>query len=452
MIARLPFPYLRLVAASILAIPALCAAAPPGNAWSKPELVASSDSGDVLYPQLGVDDQGNALAIWQQQAGMRFDMYSSRYVPGSGWSKPEPIEHADAGSAVSPRIAVEPGGNAVAVWMQGTGKVIRDQGDQFQAWSNRYTAGRGWGNAEMIDIPGDAQTRFPHVAIDDKGNGMAAWNRTDGGFYNIWATHFSANGKWSKPELIESDDSGHAFWAWVSMDGAGNGLVTWHQFDKTWFNIWANRYTPAKGWEKPQMIETNNAGSGFYPHTVFDHKGNAIAVWEQFDEKTSRIWSNRYSAGQGWGKPEPIDRPDASNSVYPYMEIDAEGNAIVVWSQGMGRHASAWSNRYVAGKGWGKAEQISSGDAPDLNTVRVAVDAKGNAYAVWQQDTDTRYDMWANRYVVGQGWGKAALLEHDDAGPALGAAVATGRNGHAVAMWHQSDGKKRFTIWASHAE
>ena len=126
----------------------------------------------------------------------------------------------------------------------------RDQGDQFQAWSNRYAAGRGWGTAEMLDIPGDAQTRFPHVAIDGKGNGIAAWNRTDGGFYNIWATHFTANGKWSKPELIESDDTGHALWAWVSIDGEGNGLVTWHQFDKTWFNIWANRYTPAKGWEK----------------------------------------------------------------------------------------------------------------------------------------------------------------------------------------------------------
>jgi hypothetical protein len=105
----------------------------------------------------------------------------------------------------------------------------------------------------------------------------------------------------------------------------------------------------------------------------------------------------------------------------------------------------------VSGKGWGKAEQKSTGDAPDLNTVRVAVDANGNAYAVWQQDTDSNYDMWANRYVVGQGWGKAALLEHSDAGPALGAAVASDRNGHAIAMWHQSDGK-RFTIWASHAQ
>jgi hypothetical protein len=442
-------PTLSLVAVTVFAIPALCAAAPPGNVWSKPELVASSDKGDALYPQLGMDDHGNALAIWQQLDGARFDMWSSHYVPGTGWSKPELIEHSDDGGAVNPRIVVEPGGNAVAIWMQGSGKTSRTDGDQFNAWSNRYTVGRGWGNAEMLDAPGTGQTRFPHVAIDGKGNAIAAWSRADGGLYNLWSSHFTANGKWSKPELIEFDDTGHALWAWASVDGEGNGLVTWHQFDKTWFNIWANRYTPAKGWEKPQLIENASAGSGFYPHTVFDRKGNAIAVWEQFDEKTSHIWSNLYSAGRGWGKPEPIDRPDATNSVYPYMEIDADGNAVVVWSQGNGRHA--WSNRYVSGKGWGKAEQISTGDAPDLNTVRVAVDANGNAYAVWQQDTDSNYDMWANRYVVGQGWGKAALLEHSDAGPALGAAVASDRNGHAIAMWHQSDGK-RFTIWASHAQ
>ena len=51
--------------------------------------------------------------------------------PGTGWGTPELIENADAGDAFSPRIAVDPQGNAVAVWKQSDG--VRDN-----IWANRF--------------------------------------------------------------------------------------------------------------------------------------------------------------------------------------------------------------------------------------------------------------------------------------------------------------------------
>jgi len=174
-------------------------------------------------------------------------------------------------------------------------------------------------------------------------------------------------------------------------------------------------------------------------------------VWEQFDEKTSHIWSNRYVAGRGWGKAERIDRPDSMNSVYPQIDIDANDNAIVVWNQNDGPHASAWANRYVAGRGWGKAEQLSSEDTADLIAIRIALQPNGNAFAVWQQNNNERYSIWANRYVAGRGWGKAELLEHDATGHAIGPSIAVDGSGRAIAMWQQTDGKL-FRIWASRFE
>jgi len=446
------FPSLCLVAACTFIAPAASAAEPAVHSWSKPELVGSNDGGDALYPLAGFDDKGNAISIWTQFDGTRYNMWSSRFARGVGWSKPELIEHNDGSEASNHRLAVHSSGTAVAVWMQDSGKPVTKEGPQFETWANRYTPGRGWGNAQLIDVPTPGLTRFPHVALDRKGNAFAVWQRADGNRHDLWASRSTPDNNWSKPELVQSGDNIHAFWAWVSLDGEGNPMVTWHQPERsnTRYDSWANRYTPEKGWEKPQLIENNDAGSAFYPHTVIDGKGNAIAVWQQFDAKTSRIWSNRYSAGQGWGQAEPIDNPDAANSVFPYMEIDANGNATVVWSQGMSGHFSAWSNRYVAGRGWGQAEQIS-GNAHDLNGVRIAVDANGNAFAVWQQDDRTNYSIWANRYIAGRGWGKAELLEHNDSGHAIGPSIASDGNGHAVAMWHQSDGKL-FRIWASRFE
>jgi len=42
--------------------------------------------------------------------------------------------------------------------------------------------------------------------------------------------------------LIETDNVGDAFVPQIAVDGSGNALAVWHQFDGTVFNIWANRF------------------------------------------------------------------------------------------------------------------------------------------------------------------------------------------------------------------
>ncbi|MCH8884895.1 MAG: hypothetical protein IIA41_15560 [SAR324 cluster bacterium] len=45
-------------------------------------------------------------------------------------------------------------------------------------------------------------------------------------------------------------------------------------------------------------------------------------------------------------------------------------------------------------------------------TIQFAVDASGNAIAVWRQgDGAVSADIWANRFVFGQGWGNAEWIE-----------------------------------------
>ena len=446
------FPSLCLVAASVFIAPAASAAEAVAQSWNKPILVGSNDSGDAYYPLVNFDDKGNAISVWEETDGKRFSIWSSRYVPGTGWSKPELIEQNDDGDAMNHYLALHSSGSAIVVWMQGSEKTFLKNAPRIDTWANRYTPGRGWETARLIDLPTAGLTRFPHVAIDRKGNAMAAWHRSDGGNFSIYTSRCTAGGDWTKPELIEFDDAGNAFWPRVALDGEGNAIVTWNQSDGNLYSIWANRYTPANGWEKPQLIENDNAGNAYYSRTVFDSKGNAISVWEQYDEKTSRIWSNRYVAGKGWGKAERIDRPDSINAVYPQIDIDANDNAIVVWNQNEGMHASAWANRYVAGRGWGKAEQISSADTADLIGTRIALQPNGNAFAVWQQNENERYSIWANRYIAGRGWGKAELLEHNDTGHAIGPSIAVDSNGRAIAMWQQQTDSKLFKIWASRFE
>ena len=62
--------------------------------------------------------------------------------------------------------------------------------------------------------------------------------------------------------------------------------------------------TATKSWGTAVLIGANNSGDAYYPQVTFDAFGNAVAVWMQYDDVSSRnnIWSNRYTASTGlWG-------------------------------------------------------------------------------------------------------------------------------------------------------
>jgi hypothetical protein len=150
---------------------------------------------------------------------------------------------------------------------------------------------------------------------------------------------------WGAPTLIETG-TGIAFLPQVAVDAGGNAIAVWGQYDGTRYNIYANRYTATTGtWGTAALIEFNNAGSASSPQIAFDAGGNAIAVWEQSDGAlNNNIWANRYTAGSGWGTAALIET-DAGYAYSPQIAIDAGGNAIAVWSQD-GARTNIWANRY----------------------------------------------------------------------------------------------------------
>jgi len=77
--------------------------------------------------------------------------------------------------------------------------------------------------------------------------------------------------------------------------------------------------------------------------------------------------------------------------------MDGSGNTTVVWTQA----GSIWTNRYTAGVGWGAAISISIGGT-SVTEPQIVVDSNGDAVAVWQQ-LDGTQNIWANHYLAG--WG-----------------------------------------------
>jgi hypothetical protein len=83
----------------------------------------------------------------------------------------------------------------------------------------------------------------------------------------------------------------------------------------------------------------------------------------------------------------------------PQVAIDADGNAVAVWHQSDGTRTNIWSNRYTASTGlWGMAEIIETDNAGNANDPQVAIDTYGNAVAIWRQTDGTRMNVWTNMY------------------------------------------------------
>ncbi len=205
-----------------------------------------------------------------------------------------------------------------------------------------------------------------------------------------------------------------------------------------------------KAWRTAALVETENAGAAQRPQIAIDANGNALAVWYQFGGARADIWANRYTASTGWGTAALIETNNAGNALWPQIAIDTNGNALAVWQQSDGNsaHFDIWSNRYTAGTGWGTAVLIETDNADGAGWPQIAIDANGNALAVWGQWDGMRENIWSNRYTAGTGWGTAALIETDNAGGASSAQIAINANGNALAVWEQFDGT-RFNIWAN---
>ena len=316
------------------------------KSWGTAALIETNDSGVAIEPQVTFDAFGNAVAVWMQYDDVsgRYNIWSNRYTASTGlWGTAVAISN-NVGSAQSPQVAVDANGNAIAVWRQDDGHT--------NIYTNRYTASTGlWGIAALLETNDAGYAYYPQVAIDAYGNAIVVWYQNVGYPYNIWSNRYTAStNSWSGAAKIETNTAGNALNPQIAIDANGNGVAVWQQYDDvaSRYDIWSNRYTASTGiWSTASPIETDNAGWATQPQVVFDTSGNAVAVWMQSDGSRYNIWSNRYIASTGfWGTAVLLETDNTGDANEPQVAIDTNGNAVAVWLQSDGQRTTIWSNMY----------------------------------------------------------------------------------------------------------
>jgi hypothetical protein len=411
------------------------------SAWGMATHVEGFTSGNASRPKIKFDGNNIGISIWDLDDGSRTNIYSSRYTPGTGWGTPQLIEVNNAGDAMNADIAVNAAGQALAVWehSDGTFKSIM---------SNRYVPGTGWGSPQFIEV-GGGDAMYPKVGIDAQGNGFAIWQQGVGNATNIYMSRFDTATGWSPPVALGLAAFGASSSPALAVRSNGDAFFLWRQLDlQGQYSVIANRYVAGTGLVAGAQIEQNDAGPAQGPQIAVDAQGNAIAIWSLMANNQNDLWGVRFTPTGGWAAPALLET-GTGHALAGQVSLNAAGDGFAVWQQYDGAHLNVWANHFTLAAGWGTATLVEHDDAGDVGVPQIAVDSVGNAIAVWRQSNGTSSSALSARFVNGA-WGAPVFLELSTAG-VNDPQIAIDGNGEALALWQQHDGTNQ-SIWSNRFE
>jgi len=354
----------------------------------------------------------------------------------------------DGQNANSPKVAMDNKGNAIITWSQ-------SDGSHTQTFKSEYRNGI-WTNPSSLsdNISLDGQDIYgTRVAMDNNGNAIIAWYQSDGANTQVFKSEYRG-GAWTNPiNLIDniSPNGQNVYDVGVAMDNNGNAIITWRQYDGSYYRIFKSEYRGGV-WTNPVLLTDNISPGGttaYDPQVAMDDNGNAIITWRQSDGANYQIFMSEYRNGV-WTNPTSLTdniSPDGQSAFGPQVAMDNNGNAIITWYQSNGTNEHIYKSEYRGGV-WHHPTDLTDSISQDVWSAnasfpQVAMDDNGNAIITWQQDDNVpKTQIFKSEYRGGV-WHNP-LNPSDNISPngqnASSPQVAMDNNGNAIITWYQSDG------------
>jgi hypothetical protein len=380
---------------------------PAGGNWGT-NVRVNDDTGMAIQesPAIAVDPSGNAYAVWKDSRNGNPDIYSAVRPAGGMWEANVRVDDDTSGTAsqINSAIAVDASGNTYAVWED------TRNGDEDIYFAYRPAGGNWSANVKVNDDTGVARQWIPDIAVDSSGNAYAVWMDERNGDGDIYFVYRPAGGSWGTNVKV-NDDTGTAWQGSpdIAVDVGGNAYAVWTDGRSGNDDIYFS-YRPVGGlWgANVQVSDAPGTVQQFFPVIAVDASGNAYTVWE-YDPNGSRdiYFAYRAAISMTWSADVKVhDDPDTAYQGSPAVAVDASGNAYAVWYDGRNSDSDIYFSYRPVGGNWGTNVRVNndSHTAWQYNPV-VAVDASGNAYAVWTDSRNGNYDIYFAYRPAGGSWG-----------------------------------------------
>jgi hypothetical protein len=199
----------------------------------------------------------------------------------------------------------------------------------------------------------------------------------------------------------------------------------------------------APAWESP--VQLSNGDRALAPELGSNANGDMLVVWDQ--EIGSACPAQPASlecihiveaASRGregaWRPPVEITRPGVDSR--PTAAVGEAGDGAILWVHDIGRDRvlQAVYRRGRSGA-WPAANDLSEATL-EIRDHAIAVDANGNAVAVWAERTDTAFAVEAaTRPAASGAWGTPVTLSTPGADTTSGPSLALAPSGEAFVTW-----------------
>jgi hypothetical protein len=312
------------------------------------------------------------------------------------WQTPQLLEsNNDFNVAGRVLTAASPNGDAVVMWEQSDGT---PDGNTRKVFSRRYAAGGGWDAA--VVVPG-VQTSSSSVALLEgrllmDAAGTATWLRP-----NLETRRFTAAAGWGSPFLPPARSGGLLSAAVMDASGAIGAVISGDNVHT--ITLPAN----AGSWLAWTQLDASGSLPARDADLALSADGTAMAVWRERNPGDNNYSIKAASYVGGWQAAQTIDDSfdNASPETQPRVALDAAGNAIAVWHQGNSLHYNVFS----ATGGWGTAVQVDSNAVDSIFTaqIRLVMTASGRAVVTWRSGI---FALKSMQYTPGAGFSAPVLI------------------------------------------
>lgn len=292
----------------------------------------SEFSGDVAEPQLAVNRQGHATAICDNIDHGTFRIQASFRTRGR-FGPPQFVSPAGDGSREL-KLTIDEQSNSIAIWQRSDGTNLR-----IQTAFRPQGPTSSFGPPQSISAAGQDAAR-PQIALDEQGNGIAIWERSDGANNRVQAAFRPAGAQFFPAQTLSA---GFAASSQLSVNAQGEALAAWVRTVGPTSVVQA-AFRPAGGSFGPALDIFGAAFSSSGLQVAFDEPGNALAMWTNrgFGGNSNRSVQAAFRpAGGNFSTAQKVS--DAVSAALAHFDLDAQGTAIALWgsSDGAFSHTSS---------------------------------------------------------------------------------------------------------------
>jgi PKD domain-containing protein len=312
---------------------------PGSTTWSPPQPVSDS-ANSVSDTSVAMGPRGDAIVSWVEFDGVNDFVEASRRAAGSTtWSQQKEVSPGGQ-NASDARVAVDPQGSAVAVFVvQGSPNAI--YGATLPAIAT------SWTTPKQISDSGKGGFE-PDVALDPSGNATAVWTQDDAGVFTIEGSSLAAGAStWTAQVPLSADSNIGANRAHVVIDGSARAYSSWRIDDGTTELVQAAVKPPGGSWSMPQTLSTPGHDA-FRPDLAVNAGGDVVVAWEQTSATSQFVDASSRPAGAtsfGAGQHISAGGQDAHD---PRVGVDATGDATAIWNRSDGTNQIAQAAGYDA--------------------------------------------------------------------------------------------------------